>query len=177
MLRAIWAAATALSTVAGLLSVSAPAQADTGDIVCLPPSSSTGTYTPPLTLTPQTVTVQTTEVFGPCTSLAVPAITSGLAKTTVTVPGRTCLVLLGSGTATRTITWNTGQTSTITENFSTQIVGGVFTVTVTGIVTDGLFQGDTIVRNQSGPATDILLCEAGLGAVSSVYTIGTTIFT
>lgn len=41
---------------------------------------------------------------------------------------------------------------------------------VTGVVTDGLFQCDTVISNQTGPATDVLLYTAGLGTVSGIYT-------
>ncbi|MGW8064249.1 hypothetical protein ACVV2G_18730 [Streptomyces ziwulingensis] len=40
---------------------------------------------------------------------------------------------------------------------------------MTGTVTSGLFAGDTVIVTFTGPATDILLCTAGLGTVSSVY--------
>ncbi|MFI6900502.1 hypothetical protein ACIBKY_04525 [Nonomuraea sp. NPDC050394] len=45
-----------------------------------------------------------------------PAITSGTASGGFLVPGRSCLTL--AGTATSHITWNTGQTSTLTLNFT-----------------------------------------------------------
>jgi hypothetical protein len=67
------------------------------------------------------------------------------------------------------ITWNTGQTSTVSANFNTNVVGAVLEVVITGTVTSGLFQGDTVILNQTGPATQVLQCTLGLGTVSSIY--------
>lgn len=171
------ALATIALLAATLVATTPPAQAQPGDLVCLPPTSSTVTFSPPLTTTSQTATVTTTNLFGPCTSTSVPDITSGTFTGSYTVPNRSCLTLTGSGTSTSTITWNTGQTSSLTLNFTTTIVGAVYTSVVTGVVTGGLFAGDTVISNQTGPATDILLCTAGLGTVSSLHTIGTITFT
>ncbi|MFC7101115.1 hypothetical protein ACFQQB_11920 [Nonomuraea rubra] len=144
--------------------------------MCLPPTSSTVTFDPPLTTMPQTVTVTSTNLFGPCTSTSVPAITSGTTSGTFPVPNRSCLTLAGTGTSTSHITWNTGQTSTLTLNFTTQIVAGVYTSVVTGVVSSGLFAGDSVVSNQTGPATDILTCTLGLGTVAGIYTVGAITF-
>jgi hypothetical protein len=176
VLRSVAAAMTTLSAIAVVL-VAAPAEAAVGDLVCLPPTSSTVTFSPPVTQTPQTVDVTSTNLFGPCTSTSVPAITSGTFSGTFQVPNRSCLTLAGSGTSTSTITWNTGQTSTLALNFNTTIVGAVYTSILTGAVTSGLFAGDNVISNQTGPATDVLLCTAGLGTVPSIYTIGTITFT
>jgi hypothetical protein len=51
------------------------------------------------------------------------------------------------------------------------VAGAVLVVTITGTVTSGLFAGDTVVQTVTGPATDILLCTAGLGTVSTVYSL------
>lgn len=68
-----------------------------------------------------------------------------------------------------TITWNTGQTSTLTLNRVTNVAGAVITVTQTGTVTGGLFSGDTVVMTATAPSTDVLNCTLGLGTVSSTY--------
>lgn len=176
MLRSALAVIVFLAAAFAAVVTSSPVQADVGDIVCLPPTSSSVTFDPPLTQNPQTVTVQSTNLFGPCTSVTHPQITSGSTSGTFLVPNRSCLTLVGSGTSNSTITWNTGQTSSLSLNFNTQIVGAVYTSTVSGIVTGGLFAGDTVVGNQTGPAIDILTCTAGLGTVSSIYTLGTITF-
>ncbi|MFJ4478801.1 hypothetical protein [Streptomyces xanthochromogenes] len=95
-------------------------------------------------------------------------MTSGT-STLVTTGSRTCLDLLSSNSVTLPITWNTGDTSTLSGNSVVNVVGAVNQTEVTGTVTSGLFAGDTFVMNVTGAATDILLCTAGLGTVSSLY--------
>ncbi|WP_251144987.1 hypothetical protein [Streptomyces sp. McG3] len=87
-----------------------------------------------------------------------PGITSGTFGGTFHVPNRSCLTLAGAGTSTSTITWNTGQNSTLSLNFTTTIVGAVYTSVLTG------------------PATDVLLCTLGLGTVSGIHTVGVITF-
>ncbi|MGW8064246.1 hypothetical protein ACVV2G_18715 [Streptomyces ziwulingensis] len=157
---------------AGALVAAAPANAAASgllDVTCVPPSSGTTTYTPPLTSTSQVVTSTQQWQFGPCVSTSVPALTSGTVSAVGAPRARSCLELLDSGSATRTIVWNTGQTSTISFNYTTSVAGAVLLFTVTGTVTSGLFAGDSVVATQTGPATDILLCTLGLGQVSSIY--------
>ena len=49
----------------------------------------------------------------------------------------------------------------------------MYTVIATGVVTSGVFAGDSVLTNFTGPATDITLCTLGLGAASSIYTVVT----
>jgi hypothetical protein len=161
--------AAAATTLAGAM----PANAVSIDVVCVPPSSDVITFDPPLTLTPQTVDGTSFIQLGPCTSLTVPGLASGSSIQTFTAPDSTCEVLLGALPTEFTITWNTGQTSTITGNTVGVLEAGLLTVTLTGSVSSGLFAGHSVAGNQSGPATDLLLCRLGLGDVSSVYTVGT----
>ncbi|NUO57502.1 MAG: hypothetical protein HOV78_12600 [Hamadaea sp.] len=170
----IFRAIAAISLVAAGITVTAasPAAAGALDLTCLPPSSNVNSYSPPLTNQPQQTTVSTTALYGPCTSVSQPAITSGSRTASVTTTA-SCLDLLGSGTLTYTITWNTGQTSTITSNFTRVVAGAVYEIIATGTVTSGVFAGDTVVTDFTGPSTDITLCTLGLGTVSSVYNVGT----
>ncbi|WP_148088652.1 hypothetical protein [Saccharothrix texasensis] len=87
------------------------------------------------------------------------------------MPVRTCLDLLNSGALAFTIVWNTGQTSTVSVNAT--VVGAALVVTFTGVVSSGLFTGSSVVQVVTGPATDVLLCTASLGTVSSVYSLVT----
>ncbi|MFI9005859.1 hypothetical protein ACIGNX_01330 [Actinosynnema sp. NPDC053489] len=167
------ATATVMTTASAVallvLGPTPPASAGVLDVTCSAPSSQNDTYAPPLSTTPQTVTVSSSTQYGPCVSLSNPAITSGTRTRTLIIPGRSCLDLLNGGPATYTITWNTGQTSTISSNFTSTTVGTALVVTDTGTVTSGLFAGSTVVQVLTGPATDVLLCTAGLGTVSSIY--------
>ncbi|WP_327092680.1 hypothetical protein OIE66_19195 [Nonomuraea sp. NBC_01738] len=61
-------------------------------------------------------------------------------------------------------------------NSTTTIAGAVYTSVVTGVVSGGLFAGDSVVSNQTGPASDVLTCSLGLGTVSGIYTVGTITF-
>lgn len=171
------AAATLMTAVSALaLTVLGPAgtaSAGVLDVTCIPPSSNTATYNPPLTMTPQDGALAVTAQYGPCVSLSNPALTSGSSSYTTPVSGRTCLDLLQSGTSAFTITWNTGQTSTVSANRTSTIVGAALVVTSTGTVTSGLFAGSAVVQVITSPATDVLLCTVGLGTVSSTYSLVT----
>ncbi|WP_299538911.1 hypothetical protein [uncultured Streptomyces sp.] len=161
-----------LLLVVGLLASAGHAQARTNgllDVTCTPPSSASVTYNPPLTNTPQVSSASLNWQLGPCVSTSVPALTSGTHSAVNPPRTRTCLELLNTAAETRTITWNTGATSTLSLNRTTTVAGAVLVVTFTGTVTAGLFAGDTVVATQTGPATDILLCTLGLGSVSGVY--------
>ncbi|MEV6527316.1 hypothetical protein AB0M43_35865 [Longispora sp. NPDC051575] len=166
----------ALAVTAGLFTAG-PAHAAPLDLTCAPPSSNVTSYNPPLTLsTTGTVQVDTTVAYGPCVSASHPAIVSGLRQTSFPVADG-CNDLLGSGTITYTITWNTGQTSAITTNFTATVAGAAFVVVETGTITSGLFAGDTIVQNFTGPSTNITLCLLGLGTVPNIYAVGTVAIT
>ncbi len=176
MIKALRRAAAVLTitvSASALLVLGPAGTASAGvlDVTCTPPSSETVTYTPPLTTAPQAVTINSTTQYGPCVSLSNPAISSGSRTRTLLIPGRTCLDLLNSGSTTFTIVWNTGQTSTISSNFTSTTVGAALVVTDTGTVTSGLFAGSTVVQVLTAPATDVLLCTAGLGTVSSIYSV------
>ncbi|MEU4449306.1 hypothetical protein AB0K14_38250 [Actinosynnema sp. NPDC050801] len=142
-------------------------------MTCTPPSSNSITYTPPLTATPQDVAGSSSTQYGPCVSLSNPAITSGTRTASGPARGLSCLELLRNGSATLTITWNTGQTSTISFNYTVNIVGAAMVVTYTGTVTSGLFAGSTVLQVNTNPATDVLLCTLGLGTVPSTYALVT----
>ncbi|MER5261805.1 hypothetical protein ABTZ99_06965 [Actinosynnema sp. NPDC002837] len=165
---------TAVSAVAlAALGPAGTASAGVLDVTCTPPSSNNITYNPPLTMTPQTLAFSAATQYGPCVSLSNPAITSGSRTTTGSVSDASCLDLLGSRSFTLTITWNTGQTSTIAGNSSATTAGAVLVSTFTGTVTSGLFAGSTAVQVLTAPATDVLLCTVGLGTVSGIYSLVT----
>ncbi|WP_306748095.1 hypothetical protein [Saccharothrix yanglingensis] len=165
---------TAVCTLALLvLGPAGTASAGVLDVTCTPPSSETITYTPPLTTTPQAVTISSSTQYGPCVSLSNPAITSGSRARITNDPEQTCLDLLDTGSSTFTITWNTGQTSTISANRTATVAGAALVVTFTGTVTSGLFTGSTVVQTNTGPSADVLLCTIGLGTVPGIYSLVT----
>lgn len=172
MLKMCRAAVAAIVAAGAVLMGAAPANAVSVDVACLPPSSDIIVFDPPLTSSPQTVDGTSFIQLGPCTSLTVPGLASGSSIQTFTVPAATCEILLGAQPTEFTITWNTGQSSTITGNTVAVIEAGLLTVTLTGSVSSGLFAGRNVAGNQSGAATDLLLCRLGLGDVPSVFTVG-----
>ena len=161
---------TAAAIVFSVVATATPATASALDVTCV--GSQTTSYNPALTQTPQSVTVSTSTQYGPCTSTTVPELTSGSRSANFPYPNLSCLNFLDSASVTYTITWNTGQQSTISGN-TTVTTAGTTVVTVTGNVTAGLFAGDSVISTVTGPATDITLCTAGLGSVSSIYSLVT----
>lgn len=156
----------AICCLAAPLLTAAPASAAALDVTCIPPSSQVNTYTPPLTATPQTVIVNSSGQYT-CVSATVPGLTSGSRTVEVSSPGRSCLDLVTGFAVTLTITWNTGQTSTLSGNSTVATVGLTQVVTMTGTVTAGLFAGDTVVSTSVSPSLPILLCTLGLGTVAT----------
>jgi hypothetical protein len=157
---------------AALLTPAAAASASGPEVTCTAPSTNTAGFNPPLTLTPTTTTVTTTNQYGPCLSLTQLGLTSG-SRSSIAVRTRSCLELLTAGTITYTITWNTGQTSTISGDITASVAGAVVVFTITGTVTAGLFTGANAVQVNTGPAADILLCTLGLGTVPSLTSTST----
>ncbi|MEU1212514.1 hypothetical protein ABZ424_08660 [Streptomyces sp. NPDC005790] len=100
-------------------------------------------------------------------------MTTGFRSIQGSAPDRTCLTLLDPAVSNSTVTWNTGQTSTVSGNRTATVVGAALVVTITGNVTSGLFVGNTVIQTSTRPATDILTCTLGLFSVSSVYSLVT----
>ncbi|MFJ3176711.1 hypothetical protein ACIPJK_39215 [Streptomyces roseus] len=165
--RRLSAALIALVPAAALLMAAPPASAGAPDLTCLPLSSETVIYDPPIdsTVTDTDLSIDTN--YGPCTSTSNPSVTSGSRHIDITLP-RSCSQILQTAPTTYTITWNTGQTSTITGTRTNTLSGAVLVVTVNGSVTAGLFSGDTVVQTISGVVPGLPGCLLGLGTVSSI---------
>lgn len=151
----------------------APAGADPTDITCL--GSSSTTWSPGLTLEEASQTVTSDTLYGPCESLSENDLTSGSSHTTVTSTF-SCLAPLESGFRTHTITWNTGQTSTLGLNRTVTNLAGNTVVTDRGLVTAGLFQGATAVRVLTFPTLNALDClhPPGITSVTGAVTLTIT---
>ncbi|MFI6099807.1 hypothetical protein ACIA8G_29985 [Lentzea sp. NPDC051213] len=154
----------ALAAAALPLTPAASASAEVLDISCV--GSHTATYTPPVELEPKESTGVNTTRYGPCVSLSAPGLTGYQSITSVR--SRTCLDLLTTSSGTETIIWNDGTSSTVSVNRVVNVVGAVYTVTFTGSVTAGRFAGKTVVQQITAPATDLLLCTAGLGKLDGM---------
>jgi hypothetical protein len=82
-----------------------------------------------------------------------------------------------SGTVTQTITWNTGQTTSMTLNRTVTVSGTTLTVNFSGTVTAGLFAGSQARQTYTASAVDLQNCLAGAGVVSQILsTVKLTIF-
>lgn len=166
--RLVVAASVAL-LVAGLMQT--PAQAAVGDLTCT--VSNNSAFTPGLRLVEQQTHIAYDVGYSDCTSMSHPEITSGSHSGTFDGP-RGCLSLPPSHTPTVTITWNTGETSTIAATASGYDAGGQTLHTITGTVIDGVF-ADAVFAElivQVNPkltqclASPGVTSQTGLGAVS-----------
>ncbi|MFC4117336.1 hypothetical protein [Nonomuraea zeae] len=129
----------AMLTVAAL-NVSVPPAHAAASTTCT--GTSAVTYSPPLTNTPQTVSYSESDTYSSCTSTD-PTLTAGTSSTNITLPGASCV---GGGVfppSAYTISWNNGQSSTMSMTFTDVIVAGIETVTGVGTVTSGQFTGGT----------------------------------
>lgn len=115
----------------------AQAQAEPVDLTCL--GTNDARFSPGLTLATQTVNIEAEGEYTSCAS-SDPAVTSG----TYTASGQGTMSCLAGGHAGEfTITWNTGEHSTI--EFTNAVAlrpGGEVVVVATGTVIDGKFFGD-----------------------------------
>lgn len=123
---------------AGSAAVAAPtAQAGPVDLSCL--GTNDARFSPGLTFATRTVDIEAEGAYTTCVS-SDPAVTSG----TYTASGTGTMSCLAGGHAGEfTITWNTGEDSTIEfTNTVAQRPGGEMVVVATGTVIDGKFVGD-----------------------------------
>jgi hypothetical protein len=137
---ATWGAALLLTLVALIIPAS-PASAVSIDAECL--GSFARTFSPPVTSTPNTVTVTGTYDYSTC---AVGSTATGVETATLTL---SCIPVTAGPATTETLTWtdSTGGTSTISWSPPTVVSQ---TVVYTGTVTAGRHAGDTATKITSG---------------------------
>ncbi|ROP42450.1 hypothetical protein EDD40_7952 [Saccharothrix texasensis] len=170
--KAALSATTALIASSLLFSPSS-AHAAPVDLLCT--ENESVSYSPGLLTTPRPVDVDVHNILS-CTSPTDPAVTGGHVRATVRGLNRSCTNLAASGIGSYTITWNTGETSTIDYNRSATYVLGTLVITETGTVTAGKFTGDSTTHVVELLTLDLLAClaEPGLTTTSGV---GTYVFT
>ncbi|MEU4577864.1 hypothetical protein ACBI99_06275 [Nonomuraea sp. ATR24] len=141
------------------MAYAAPAHAIGQDVLCSIDGTNTLTFSPKLRLTEQNVTMTGTGTYPTCVS-SDPDITSG----TSTISGQGSLgCLSGAMPATEVVTWNTGETSTISYTVTLNVVAGQSVFAVVGAVTAGKFAGDTVTSEGvtlEDPITPLLDCLA-----------------
>jgi hypothetical protein len=160
-------AASTTAARAVLAAVPAPAPMVI-DLKCSTPNSTDVLkFTPPLTLVVQPTLVQKSTSYTPCAAPTAPNLTSGSLATSSTINDACPMVLL-SGTVVQTVTWNTGQTTTMTLNRTATISGTTLTVSFTGTVTGGLFLGRNVRQTYTASAVDLINCLNGVGSVATI---------
>ncbi|WP_043628971.1 hypothetical protein [Nonomuraea candida] len=136
-----------------------PAHAIGQDVICSIDGTNTLAFSPKLRLAEQAVTMTGTGTYPTCVS-SDPDITSG----TSTIFGQGSLgCLSGSMPATETVTWNTGESSTISYTVTLNLFAGQAAFVVVGTVTAGKFAGDTVTSEGvtlDNPITPLLDCLA-----------------
>lgn len=168
-LRAVFVVA-ATATFAAILGPAA-AHAVTVDAVCV--GDSHGTYDPGLTLTSQSVVFENDVEYADCESTD-PSITDGnnhFGPVTITA---SCLTLIGSGSASRVIVWNTSETSTFSFDYVYSQSGGQGIVVQTGTITAGKFAGSDAISTFTGGSINLLDC-LGSGITDLTSTVTLTI--
>ena len=124
-----------------------------------------------LLLTPRVTTMAIDEIFSPCVSPGHPGLTAVSHSAFQTRP-ITCLELAVPNSFTKTLTWSTGQSSTFQFNQVASTVGGNTVVTLTGVITAGLFAGSSAIETITGPANTLqCLFEPGLTDRFNVVTL------
>lgn len=176
--KSSWATSSVGLLAASVLALthSDPVQAQTSVTTCA--GTAQVQFLPGLTLVPQYTTTVFNESYGTCTSTSQPAIASATNRRKE--PGnRSCVTLLDTspGPIVETVNWNTGQSSTFEYTRAVTTVGGVMQVTGTGMVTDGLFQGASVVKIQVLANLDPFQTLACLTPAGLTGTSGTTSLT
>ncbi|WP_148260869.1 hypothetical protein [Conexibacter woesei] len=165
----------ALSMALALMLAAAVSSAGATPLLSCPVGNSAGTFTPPLTNTPQPVGVTYTDNYGPCVGLS--GVRTGTMTRTAPPAPRTCTSLLG-GTMNvpLTIAWSTGTTSdVIVDSYPQLLTGGVVELTLIGDVTGGDFAGGHIVVVDLVVGATPLACSTtGVASSSGLATLTIT---
>jgi hypothetical protein len=166
-----WRPTTLAAAVLLALMFPAPtATAASIDAECL--GTFTRTFSPPVTLTPQTVTVTGTNTYSTC---IIGSTATGTETATLTLG---CIPVTAGPATVETLTWHdiTGGTSTISWSIPT-IVGQ--TVVYTGTVTAGRHTGDTATKVTSGISYvgSVIACLLGTPVSSTTGLIDSLLLT
>ncbi|HSV64918.1 MAG TPA: hypothetical protein VLJ59_03285 [Mycobacteriales bacterium] len=172
-LRALVAgAAVTTALAAGVPFGTGSAAADVLDVTCV--GTQTVTYNPGLTLQPKLQSIHFNNIFAPCVSATVPELTSGVSIGTAQRVA-SCLDLAEPDSSVLTINWNISQSSVFAYNRTVTTVGGTTVVTLTGVITFGLFAGDTAIIVTTGPAINLLDCLSPPGVTNRAGVVALTI--
>jgi hypothetical protein len=149
----------AFAFLAASFTVTASPAAASGSVTCAGTVSTT--YTPGLTLTPQTVGVHEEDSYTGCTS-SVPGITSGTSLWEVDL-NMSCLSPGQLDTTEYVVEWNDSSTSVTELTFSYSTVAGQSVATGVGTVASGRYAGGTVVGVWTYLQLNLLQCLASPG--------------
>jgi hypothetical protein len=159
--------AVAVVAVAGV-GVSASSAHAASSTTCT--GSSAISYSPGLTNTPQTVTYSETDTWSSCTSTDT-SLTAGSFSANLTAPGASCNGGSLFSPGGYTISWNNGQSSTMTGTSTDTIIGGTEVITAVGTVTSGEFIGGAVTLVWLYPVLNPLQCLTSQGVTSQSGTL------
>ncbi|GAA0937874.1 hypothetical protein [Actinocorallia libanotica] len=169
--RSLFAAFTAAALGAAALTASTARAAESGLLQCQ--GTETIAYSPGVVLAPRDVTFTIDGRFASCLDTT-GQVTGGSYEEEFTVSVG-CNGLLDSFEAERVFTWSTGDTSTATTTGqSTALLGQVVT-TLTGTITQGRFQGRSLLQTVTLPQLGFLQCATtGLSGTTGLTTLTLT---
>jgi hypothetical protein len=122
------------------------------------------TFSPGLRLTNQSINGSDSSAFS-CTSATDPTVTGGSTAQSYAAT-QSCLNPAASYPFSATIHWNNGATSTVSGISVLTALAGQSVYTVTGTVTAGQFNGDSVVYVTIEPALNLLECAFAPGVTS-----------
>jgi hypothetical protein len=130
------------------------------------------TFDPPLTFTPQPVTITVNGVYPTCTD---PAAFNGSYSETFTLTA-SCITLFDVGTATRTVVWGdpAAEPTTFDYNVVTNAVGGQVITINSGVLTNGRYTPGSVQQVITLVTPNILQC-LGSGVAGVTGPTGLTI--
>jgi len=169
MRRTVISVLVTVLTAIGLIGLATPAQAIGPTCV----ATSQITYSPGITLTPSSQSTDYTVSFSGCLTPGRTDIVSGSRSGSFTGV-RSCLsVLPPSASGTLVVTWNTGETSTVSYTADGQDVGGQTVHTINGTITAGLFTGSSYTEVITQASLNLLSCliPPGVQSQSGVGTL------
>jgi hypothetical protein len=140
---------------ASLLTTGGTAHAQATLLQCA--GTETDTYAPGVTFQPREFTITLTGQYGSCVDGS-GHVTSGSYGPEVFSLDAGCDDLFEGFTATRTFTWNTGDSSVMQGSGQSTEVGGSVVTTITGKIVQGRFQGDSAIQTITLPQPDVLAC-------------------
>lgn len=150
------ASVVALLGMSSVLIGGGPAHAEPVTVIC--GGTTTTEFSPGLLLTAQTVTYEESNIFSPCVSTTHPSLTAGNSVRPPIDLELSCLSFQDASTSTRTINWNTEQSSLFRFNSTSSNIGGQTVLTRTGFIESGLFAGANAVQTITSPSLDLASC-------------------